>query len=94
MNSLGGYNGPRGPSGSANNQRAAGRDIIPKGYQKGQLNQFTPEQNQLFKQQFQHVGPESYLSKLAGGDQSFYDEMEAPAWRQFEEGLGERAEIK
>jgi len=49
----------------------------------GQLQQFTPQQMQLFQQLFQHIAPESYLSKLAGGDQSMFDEMEAPALRQF-----------
>lgn len=58
-------------------------DIIPKGYQKGQLQQFTPEQMQLFKSLFSQVGPQSFLSRLAGGDQSAFGEMEAPALRQF-----------
>jgi len=59
------------------------KEKIPKGYSKGSLQQFTPEQMQLFQQMFGQVGPDSYLSKLAGGDQSTFDEMEAPALRQF-----------
>lgn len=63
-------------------------DIIPKGYNLGQLNNFTPQQQQLFGQLFGHLGPDSYLSKLAGGDQSMFDEIEAPAKRQFSGQIG------
>ncbi len=59
------------------------KEKIPKGYSKGSLQQFTPEQMQLFQQMFGQVGPESYLSKLAGGDQETFNQMEAPALRQF-----------
>ena len=58
-------------------------DIVPKGHNLGQLQQFDPNQMELYKQQFQTVGPESYLSRLAGGDQSAFEELEAPAMRQF-----------
>ncbi len=58
-------------------------DYIPKGTRAAQLQNYTPEQMQLFKQAFSHVGPDSYLSKLAGGDQGMFEEMEAPAKRQF-----------
>jgi hypothetical protein len=60
-----------------------GGNKIPKGYQSGQMQQFTPEQMQLFQSLFGHLGEGSYLSRLAGGDQSFFDEVEAPAKRQF-----------
>lgn len=63
-------------------------DKTPSGYRTSQLQQFTPEQQQLFSQQFSHLGPESFLSKLASGDQSQFDQMEAPAFRQFNEQLG------
>jgi hypothetical protein len=78
MSSLYGSSGATGssPSGVTGNK-------IPKGYKQGQLQQFTPEQMQLFQQLFSQVGPESYLSKLAGGDESLFSEMEAPALRQF-----------
>lgn len=59
------------------------KDVIPKGYQKGQLTQFTPEQMQLFGTMFPHLMPEGFLSRLASGDQSAFEEMEAPALRQF-----------
>lgn len=64
------------------------KEKIPSGYKKGTLQQFTPEQMQLFQQMFGHVGPESYLSRLAGGDQSMFGEIEAPAHRQFNQQLG------
>ena len=59
------------------------KEKIPSGYKKGAMNNFTPEQMNLFQQMFGQVGPDSYLSKLAGGDQATFDQMEAPALRQF-----------
>lgn len=59
------------------------KEKIPSGYKKGALQQFTPEQMQLFQQMFGHVGPESFLSKLAGGDEGIFGEIEAPALKQF-----------
>lgn len=59
------------------------KEKIPKGYSKGSIQNFTPEQMSLFSQMFGQVGPDSYLSKLAGGDQATFDQMEAPALRQF-----------
>jgi hypothetical protein len=49
-----------------------------------QVSNYTPEQMQLFKSLFANVSPESYLGKLAGGDQSFFEQIEAPALRQFQ----------
>jgi len=64
----------------------AGRtgDVMPKGTKSGQMQQFTPEQMKLFSQLFSNVGPDSYLSKLAGGDEGMFSEIEAPAMRQFQ----------
>lgn len=59
------------------------KEKIPKGYSKGSLQNFTPEQMNLFGQMFGQVGPDSYLSKLAGGDEATFNQMEAPALRQF-----------
>lgn len=67
----------KGPTGSTVG------NITPKGMKLGQLGNFTPEQMSLFKQLFQHISPGSYLSRLAGGEQGMFDEMEAPAFRQF-----------
>ena len=58
------------------------------GYKQGQLPLYTPEQMQLFQQQFAHTAPESFLSKLASGDQEIFNEVEAPALRQFNQTLG------
>lgn len=77
MSSMTGYN-----VGQTSTGKWSG-DKIPSGYKAGTLQQFTPEQINLFKSLFSHAGPESYLSKLAGGDQSSFAEQEAPAMRQF-----------
>jgi len=67
-----------------NNQKPSNgyRDKIPEGYKSGQMQQFTPEMMQLLSQLFGHVGPDSPLSRMASGDQSYFDEMERPALRQ------------
>lgn len=54
------------------------------GYKPAQMQQFTPEQMQLFQNMFGQVGPDSYLSKLAGGDEGAFNQIEAPAMRQFQ----------
>jgi hypothetical protein len=56
---------------------------IPKGFGVARLQQYTPEQMQLFQQLFSNLGPDSYLHKLIGGDESYFDQLEAPALRQF-----------
>lgn len=65
--------GPMGRSGSK----------IPSGYKQFQVQKFTPEMMKQYQQLFSHVSPDSYLGRLAGGDQSAFEEMEAPAMRQF-----------
>lgn len=81
MSSLYGATGMAGPSGRTGNK-------IPSGYKQGQIQQFDPQQQQLYQQGFQHLGPNSYLSKLAGGDQATFNQIEAPALRQFSELQG------
>jgi hypothetical protein len=73
--SLGGFSGNRGGGRS-------GGEIIPKGYEKGRLANLDPQQMKLFQSLFAGVGPDSYLSKLAGGDEGTFAEIEAPALRQ------------
>ena len=90
MNSLGGFGGLKPNTGTMKRGGSTG-DIIPKGYRKGQLQQFTPEQMDLFSQLFGHLGPDSFLSQLAGGDESMFEQMEAPAHRQFQGQLGQLA---
>ena len=89
MNSMSGYRGPAGGNISSKSAGGFKGDITPKGYEKGQLAQFTPDQMKLFQQLFSHVSPDSYLSRLASGDESFFEEMEAPAWRQFAQAQGQ-----
>jgi hypothetical protein len=73
------------------NPMMGGGNKAPSGYNMGRVQNFNPQQMQLFKQLFSHVGPESYLSRLAGGDQSTFGEMEAPAMRQFAQLQGQTA---
>jgi hypothetical protein len=58
-------------------------EIIPKGYQKGRLSQFNPQQTKLFQTLFGLVGPDSQTGQLAGGDEEAFQQMEAPAYRDF-----------
>lgn len=64
---------------------------IPAGYKQGKMQNFTPEQMKLFQGMFSQLGPDSYLAKLAGGDQSMFEEMEKPAMKQFGEMQGQMA---
>lgn len=64
---------------------------IPEGYQQGRLQQFTPGQMSLMQQLMGNLGPNSFLSKLSSGDASQFEQMEAPAWRQFNEAQGQNA---
>lgn len=45
--------------------------------------QFTPEAMNLYQQLFGQLGPDSFLGRLAGGDDEMFAQMEAPALRQF-----------
>src|SRR5438445_13483210 len=78
MTSLTGNLGPTGMQ----------KEKVPTGYRKGTINQFTPEQFQLLNQMIGQIGPNSYTSRLAGGDQSTFGEMEAPALQQFSGLMG------
>ncbi len=74
--SLGNLNSLRGPTGSSNSLKGTG-------YKSVSLQQFTPQQMQLFERLFSNVSPESSLGKLAGGDQSQFSQLERPAIQQF-----------
>jgi hypothetical protein len=89
-NLFSGHSKNKGPTGSASGQSMTG-NVIPKGYRQGQLQQFSPEQMQLFQQLFGNLGPDSFLSRLAGGDQSMFEQMEAPAMQQFQGLQGQLA---
>jgi hypothetical protein len=43
----------------------------------------TPQQMKLLSQGMENVNPQSYLSQLASGDEELFNQMEAPALRQF-----------
>jgi hypothetical protein len=58
----------------------------PKGFQK--LPNFTPEMMQLFQSLFGQLGPNSRTARLAGGDESIFNEIEAPEYSKFTSGLG------
>ncbi len=58
---------------------------IPKGYELGQLENFTPEQKQLRNQAFGYLGSNSYLARLAGGD---FGDVEGNAWKNYEQSQG------
>jgi len=64
------------------------QEKIPSGYRKFSVSQFTPEQTDLFSQLFGYLGPNSQTAKMAQGDQSMFDQIEAPALRQFNELQG------
>ncbi len=74
--------GSRGPTGQVSGNK------IPSGHKAGRMQNFTPEMMQLFQQLFGHVGPDSFLSKIASGDEGAFAELEAPAMRQFSGQLG------
>jgi hypothetical protein len=91
MNSMYGGKGLRPAGGNARGNAAGqfGGDIKPKGYNIGQLQQFDPMQQEQYESLFSHLGPESYLSRLSSGDESLFEEMERPAWRDFQEAQGQ-----
>jgi hypothetical protein len=61
------------------------------GHNVQRVQNYTPQQMQLHERGFENVAPGSYTARLAAGDQSLFNEMEAPAMRQFGEMQGENA---
>lgn len=88
MNSMQGGSGygatGQNAGGYSNPQMKMGK--TPSGYNRYQ--KYTPGQADIFNRNQQLVGPDSYLSRLAGGDQDLFNEIEAPAMRQFSGTLG------
>lgn len=68
-----------------------GGSKAPKGYAQGKMANYTPEQFNLLKQGMAEVDPNSFTYKLAHGDQRQFDEMEAPALKQFSGIQGQMA---
>jgi len=64
---------------------------IPEGYQTGKLSNWEPWQQDIAQQLRSNIGPNSLTQKLASGDQSQFDQMEAPAWRTFNEASAQNA---
>lgn len=67
------------------------KEKIPKGYGVSRVQQYTPQQMGLHEQQFANVAPGSFLSRLAQGDPRLFEELEAPALRQFASQQGNLA---
>ena len=63
-------------------------NIIPKGTKYGQLQQFSPQQMELFQSLFSHLQPGSYLSRLAGGSEEALGPMQERAQREFQGTMG------
>lgn len=61
---------------------------LPRGYELGRLQQFTPEQMQQYQQQFGNISSTSDLARMASGEEGIFNEMEAPAMRQFSQQQG------
>ena len=63
-------------------------DRIGKNQKVRQLQTYTPGQMELQRMGEERVGPNSNTARMAAGDQSMFDEMEAPALRQFSQLQG------
>jgi hypothetical protein len=75
------------PSGTYSSKPIGGAKR-PHGFSEFGINNYTPEQNQIFRQSADTLGPNSYTARLAKGDESLFAEQEAPALRQFNELQG------
>lgn len=80
--------GSMSPTGMSLQGNAASGNKIPKGYSMGKIQQFTPEQMKLFQSMFGQLGPDSYLGRLAAGDEGIFQDIEAPALRQLGQAQG------
>lgn len=60
------------------------KEKIPKGYNKTKIQKYTPEATQQYQDLYGQVDKNSYTARLANGDQSMFEEIEAPAMRQFQ----------
>lgn len=59
------------------------QEKTPSGYRQFAQNVYTPEQEQAFSGAYGLLGPDSFTSRLAQGDQGAFAEMETPALQQF-----------
>lgn len=75
------------PSGAYSSSQAR-KENIPEGYEKFSVNNYTPEQERVFKASEGLIKPDSFTARLAAGDSGEFAAMEAPALRQFGEMQG------
>lgn len=75
---------------------SSGYQQMPKvsGYKTVQMPQFTPQQMQMFQKLMGGVGggidqSMDYLTKMASGDESMFEQMEKPAYTAFDKMLGQ-----
>lgn len=73
---------------SLSGSRGATGNKIPRGYTTGRLQQFGPEQMNLFKRLFSFVSPGSQLAQQAGGEEIGFSPFEEQARRGFQEFTG------
>lgn len=66
---------------NAGPRQTSTKSMKPKGY--SQFSQYTPEQHLASSNRQQLAAPDSYLSQIAGGDEEAFNQIEAPAMRQF-----------
>jgi hypothetical protein len=52
---------------------------------------YLPQQKELYNRMYQNVAPDSQTARLAAGDPSAFEQMEAPAMRQFQDLQGQTA---
>src|SRR5689334_25014616 len=88
MTSMTGYSALSNTGAYAGKRGGYSYESIPRGYRKKQIANFTPEMMEQFQSLFSHVGPDSYLARLAGGDEEMFNQIEAPALQQFNQLQG------
>jgi hypothetical protein len=81
---------PNGSTGSSSGYQGI------TGFKQGQIPNMTPQMMQLFQQLLGGIGGGAekglgFLSSLAGGDESAFEDMEAPAYNAFNKTLGQTA---
>jgi len=59
------------------------KNKVPHGLRGYSTPNYTPAQMNIHKQNYAMLGPDTDLARMAAGDQSFYEQLEAPALRQF-----------
>ncbi len=75
------------PSGAYSSSQAR-KESVPEGYEQFAINNYTPEQERVFKQSESLIRPDSFTARIAAGDSGEFAAMEAPAMRQFNDLQG------